>query len=172
MRPKAGFRSSRIRRCERGSAASRRCRASSPCGARRFRRRHEVSWTGEGSPFHGEQALQARSGARDEQRADKQVIRNYADQHRHFFATQPLLFVSNIDARRGAGLTSGPDSWARPIRRRWSCRGAEAGGDRWPRASPRARLGLSPGFATRRNRANGRVTRVWPLGFECASTRL
>src|ERR1044071_5163502 len=64
------------------------------------------------SPFHaGEQALQARAGMRERiERAGRTMNRDFMpDQHREFFAAQPLIFVGSLDARRRpwASLLSG-----------------------------------------------------------------
>jgi ferredoxin-NADP reductase/predicted pyridoxine 5'-phosphate oxidase superfamily flavin-nucleotide-binding protein len=135
----------------------------------------KIGWTGEGAPVHpGEQARQARPGARaTSERAGRRVIRSFMpDQHRHFFAAQPLLFVGSLDARGrpwASVLTGRPGFMSSPDPQTLVVTAAPAGGDplaaNLAAGAPLGLLGLE--FATRRrNRMNGRVTRVWPLGFE------
>lgn len=62
--------------------------------------RTAAGWPGSGSPYHpGEQALQARAGARDlAERAGRKGIRDHMpDQHRQFFAALSYLFIGSLD---------------------------------------------------------------------------
>jgi predicted pyridoxine 5'-phosphate oxidase superfamily flavin-nucleotide-binding protein len=131
--------------------------------------------TSERSPFHaGEQALQARAGARKRiELAGRRVIRDFMpDQHREFFAAQPLLFVGSLDARGrpwASVLAGEPGFMSSPDARTLSVRARPAPGD--PLAShlaagaPLGLLGLE--FETRRrNRMNGTVARLDDGGFD------
>ena len=128
-----------------------------------------------GSPFHaGEQALQARAGMRERiERAGRNMIRDFMpDQHREFFAAQPLILVGSLDARGrpwASMLTGDPGFIASPDARTLRVDALPVRGD--PLASnlavgaPLGMLGIE--FATRRrNRANGTVTRLYQTGFE------
>jgi uncharacterized protein len=125
--------------------------------------------------FHaGEQALQERAGTRERSaRAGARMIRDFMpEQHREFFAAQPLVFVGSIDERRRpwASLLSGPPGFlASPDARTLRVGARPAAGD--PLAAtlaagaPLGLLGIE--LATRRrNRMNGIVLRVEPDGFE------
>jgi predicted pyridoxine 5'-phosphate oxidase superfamily flavin-nucleotide-binding protein len=128
-----------------------------------------------GSPFHaGEQALQARAGMRERiERAGRMMIRDFMpDQHREFFAAQPLVFVGSVDAhgRPWASMLTGDSGFmASPDARTLRVNALPAHGD--PLASnltagaPLGLLGIE--FESRRrNRANGTVTRLYQAGFE------
>ena len=127
------------------------------------------------SPFHaGEQALQERAGARERsERAGQRMVRDFMpDQHREFFAAQPLVLVGSLDARGQPwasllvgepGFLHSPDAHTLRVRAR------PAAGDplaaNLAAGAPLGLLGIE--FATRRrNRMNGTVLRVDPAGFE------
>jgi uncharacterized protein len=128
-----------------------------------------------GSPFHaGEQALQARAGVRERiERAGRTIIRDFMpDQHREFFAAQPLVFVGSLDARGrpwASMLTGDPGFMASPDARTLRVNALPVHGD--PLASnlaagaPLGLLGIEL-ESRRRNRANGTVTRLYEAGFE------
>ena len=128
-----------------------------------------------GSPFHaGEQALQARAGVRERiERAGRTMIRDFMpDQHREFFAAQPLVFVGSLDGRGrpwASMLTGNPGFMASPDARTLRVNALPVHGD--PLASnlaagvPLGLLGIEL-ESRRRNRANGTVTRLDRAGFE------
>jgi predicted pyridoxine 5'-phosphate oxidase superfamily flavin-nucleotide-binding protein len=127
------------------------------------------------SPFHaGEQALQARAGVRERiERTGRAMIRDFMpDQHREFFAAQPLIFVGSLDARGrpwASMLTGDPGFMASPDARTLRVNALPVHGD--PLASnlaagaPLGLLGIEL-ESRRRNRANGTVTRLYQAGFE------
>ena len=128
-----------------------------------------------GSPFHaGEQVLQARAGVRERiERTGRAMIRDFMpDQHREFFAAQPLVFVGSVDARGrpwASMLTGNPGFMASPDARTLRVNALPVHGD--PLASnlrsgaPLGLLGIEL-ESRRRNRANGTVTRLDQAGFE------
>jgi uncharacterized protein len=129
----------------------------------------------ERSAFHaGEQALQARAGARERsERAGQRMIRDFMpDPHREFFAAQPLVLVGSLDARGRpwASLLAGePGFMASPDARTLRVNARPAADDplaaNLAAGAPLGLLGIE--FATRRrNRMNGTVLRVDPAGFE------
>jgi len=129
----------------------------------------------QGSPFHaGEQALQARLGVREaSERAGRRMIRNFMpEEHRHFFAAQPLVFVGSLDARGrpwASLVTGSPGFMSSPDPQTLRVNALPAAADplsaNLAAGAPLGLLGLE--FATRRrNRMNGTVSGVNPLGFE------
>ena len=131
-------------------------------------------WPGETSPFHeGEQALQARIGVRDRmERAGRRAIRDFMpDQHRDFFPQLPMLFAGSVDrqGRPWASLLVGRPGFAGAPDPRTLIVAAK------PPADDPLAAALAPGApigllglqleTRRRNRLNGRVTGVGPLGF-------
>src|SRR5262249_13120703 len=127
------------------------------------------------SPYHeGEQALQARLGVRDAvERAGRRGIRDFMpEQHRRFFAAQPLLFAGSLDARGRlwASVLAGPPGFiSSPDPRTLSVAARPVAPD--PLASNLA-VGASLGLlgiefeSRRRNRVNGAVSRVDAHGFD------
>lgn len=135
------------------------------------------AWSGEGSPYHaGEQAVQAHLGVRERmERAGRMMIRSYLpEQHRAFFAAQPLLVVGSRDARSrvwASILTGAPGFISSPDPQTLGVAALPHAGDPLAQGlAPGAPLGLlGIEFATRRrNRANGTVARVHEGGFELA----
>ena len=134
-------------------------------------------WTGEGSPYHsGEQALQERAGVRERsERAGRRMVRDFMpEQHREFFAAQPLVVVGSLDTRERpwASLLTGCPGFMRspdprtlridalPLARDPLATNLAAG-------APLGLLGIE--FATRRrNRLNGTVVALDAGGFELA----
>src|SRR5262245_65855305 len=116
------------------------------------------------SPYHaGEQALQERAGVRERaERAGRRMIRDFMpEQHRQFFAAQPLAFVGSIDARGrpwASLLTGRPGFMGSPDPRALRVDALPAPGDP---LSENLAAGAPPGMlgidvATRpRNRVNG-----------------
>ncbi len=132
-----------------------------------------AGWTRTESPFHaGEQAAQARAGARDTAERVGRGIRDVMpDQHRRFFAELPYLFIGSLD-RAGRpwasilfgapGFVQAPhgrrlDIAARPLR-------SDPLGENLQAGAAVAVLGIQ--LATRRrNRMNGRVIAAGADGF-------
>ncbi|MPZ59181.1 MAG: 2Fe-2S iron-sulfur cluster binding domain-containing protein [Rhizobiales bacterium] len=125
------------------------------------------SWSCDGSPYHaGEQAVQARAGARDfAERAGRKVIRAFMpDQHREFFAELPFVILGSLDTagRPWASILVGqPGFVSSPDPRRLTIAARPIAGDPLG-ANLRggvavAVLGIQP-ETRRRNRMNGRVT--------------
>jgi len=127
------------------------------------------------SPYHeGEQALQARLGLRDKlERIGRRVIRDYMpEEHRTFFGQLPWLLVGSLDANRrpwasvvtGApGFIASPDPYTLLVRA--SPHPGDTLADHLRVQAPIGLLGLEL-HTRRRNRMNGRVTRIAEGGFE------
>src|SRR5258708_40246420 len=113
-RPRAAFHSANMPRCSPGCAASKHYRISSPSRRRRYLRQREAAM--DGSPFNpdelGAQVL-AGGGPRGS------GIRDFMpEQHRHFFAQLPYLFLGSIDAGGSSlptPLTSPPPLFPSPL---------------------------------------------------------
>ena len=126
-------------------------------------------------PFHaGEQALQARAGAREHlARVGPRVMREaMPDQHRVFFRQLPFIVIGSLDdaGQAWASMLAGPPGFIDSLDpRRLSVR------TRPDAASPLASamrpgaslglLGIEP-HTRRRNRANGSVSMLTDNGFE------
>src|SRR5260221_619587 len=93
-RPRAAFRSANMRRCSPGSAVSKHCRTSSPFRRRRYRRQREAAM--DGPPFNPDElAAQVLAGGGPRGSG----IRDFMpEQHRHFFAQLPYVFLGTVDA--------------------------------------------------------------------------
>jgi predicted pyridoxine 5'-phosphate oxidase superfamily flavin-nucleotide-binding protein len=116
------------------------------------------------SPFHeGERRMQTRAGVRERaEQLGRKLFRDFMpDQHRAFFAAQPILFVASVDAAGmphasllwGApGFMSSPDPFTLHVRAR-----PLAGDPLAEQLTPGAPLGLlGLEFSSRRrNRMNG-----------------
>src|ERR1700733_14009629 len=95
MRPKAVFRSTTMRRCALGCAASRRCPISSQSLHRRYRR--EAKKRMGASPFNRDElAAQALAGGGP--RGASGIRHFMPEQQRLFFAQLPYIFVAAIDS--------------------------------------------------------------------------
>jgi len=128
----------------------------------------------DGSPFHsGEQALQARAGARERiERVGRRVILDsMPDQHREFFAELPFVVVGAQDNRgrpwasllTGApGFMSSPDSRTLRIDARPGDGDPIGAGLR--KGASVGLLGIQP-ETRRRNRLNGTVAEASAHGF-------
>jgi predicted pyridoxine 5'-phosphate oxidase superfamily flavin-nucleotide-binding protein len=131
-------------------------------------------WPRDESPFHaGEQALQARAGARDRiERIGRKIIRDFMlDQHRALFAELPFLVIGALDRKDRPwasilagprGFISSPDSRtlridARPSERDPLAESLVAG-------APVGLLGIQL-ETRRRNRVNGTVVETDDRGF-------
>lgn len=134
-------------------------------------------WDRDGSPYHaGEQAVQARAGARDRaERMGRKVIRSFMpDQHRAFFAELPFVVLGSLDGlgRPWASVLAGPPGFLRsPDPRRLVVAARPLPDD--PLAAnlqPGAAvglLGIQP-ETRRRNRMNGRVIELGDGRFTLA----
>lgn len=134
-------------------------------------------WDRSGSPYHaGEQALQARAGARElAERMGRRVIRTFLpEQHRDFFAELPFVILGSLDAagRPWASVVCGEPGFVRSP----DPRSLRIGGQPLPGDPLRANLqkgaavgllGIQP-ETRRRNRVNGRVSAVGDEGFTLA----
>ncbi|HEX5091687.1 MAG TPA: pyridoxamine 5'-phosphate oxidase family protein, partial [Burkholderiales bacterium] len=127
------------------------------------------------SPFHpGEQALQARVGARERsERAGRLMILDYMpEEHRAFFASLPFVLVGSVDdtGRPWASLLQGePGFLASPDPRTLRVTAKPAADDPLTKnlsaGAPLGLLGIE--FHTRRrNRMNGTVAQLDAQGFE------
>lgn len=126
------------------------------------------------SPFHpGEQAVQARAGVRERaERLGQRMIRDaMPDQHRDFYRQLPMLVAGSVDGegRPWASLLVGRPGFAGSPDPRTLIVGAR------PAADDPLAAGLAVGAPVgllgiqletrRRNRVNGTVAGVGPLGF-------
>ncbi|MFC6488191.1 pyridoxamine 5'-phosphate oxidase family protein [Nitratireductor sp. GCM10026969] len=134
-------------------------------------------WDRDSSPYHaGEQAAQARAGAREmAERIGRKVIRSFMpDQHREFFAELPFVILGSLDAARqpwASILVSPPGFVQSPDPRRLTIAGRPLSGDPL-RANLRkdaavGMLGIQP-ETRRRNRVNGRVIEAGKDSFTIA----
>ena len=153
--------SANTRRCSRGCAASKPCRTSSPSRPRPCRRTPEAAV--DGSPFNPDElAAQALAGGGPRGGAG---IRDFMpEQHRHFFAQLPYVFVGAVDSAGWplATLLTGPPGFVQsPDPFTLHIAALPDAGDPAARGA-RRRIGeigiLGIDFSTRRrNRANGRI---------------
>ncbi|HEY2605587.1 MAG TPA: pyridoxamine 5'-phosphate oxidase family protein, partial [Paraburkholderia sp.] len=123
-------------------------------------------WGAEASPFHaGELAVQQRAGVSSQAEAmGRRGIRRYMpEQHRRFFAEQPIMVFGGVDAQgqpwatlRAAapGFVSAPD--ARTLRIEGGVLPGDPLAGRWQTGAMIGGLGLQP-QTRRRNRINGVV---------------
>lgn len=121
------------------------------------------------TPFHaGERALQARLGVMERmQEVGRRVVRDHMpDQHREFYAQLPFVLVGSVDAagRSWASVLSGPPGFMQsPDAATLVLDAAFVEGDPARLAlvpgAPVGLLGIEP-HTRRRNRMNGRVTKV------------
>ncbi|MEM9219047.1 MAG: pyridoxamine 5'-phosphate oxidase family protein [Cyanobacteria bacterium P01_F01_bin.150] len=134
-------------------------------------------WQKEESPFHaGEQAVQAKLGARDRMESvGRKMIRQFLpDQHRKFYAQLPHFLVGTVDDQGNPWtsiLVGEPGFISTPDDRTLHIAAQPLFGD--PLAD-RLTVGSKVGFlgielhTRRRNRVNGVVSNITPDGFTVA----
>lgn len=129
------------------------------------------------APFHaGEQAIQERFGIREKmEKIGRKVIRPYMiDQHRQFFAQLPNFFLGwqdDSDWPWATVLTGGPGFLSTPNESELRIDALPASDDPFGRHLEEGIKigGLGLEFETRRrNRLNGRVTKIDDTGFSIA----
>src|SRR5258708_33069033 len=167
---KAAFRSASTRRCSPGCAALKHCRISSPFHRRRYQRQPDAMM--EGSPFNPDE-LTAQVLAGGGPRGSG--IRDFMpEQHRHFFAQLPYLFLGSIDAGGwplATLLTGHPGFVQSPDPVTLHIAALPDAGDPAAEALPPdreigiLRIDFSP---RRRNRANGRIQSLEAGGITVA----
>jgi len=131
-------------------------------------------WDKDSSPFHqGEQKLQDRIGLKERQEAlGMRIIRPYMpDQHREFFEQLPYMIIGSVDADGWpwASIVFGQPGFVQtPNDKTMSLAANPLAGDplsdNFEVGAPLSFLGIE--MATRRrNRVNGILTDIWPIGF-------
>lgn len=138
-------------------------------------KKRNTGWTGPGSPFHArEQELQERFGVREKiEMVGRKIIREYMpDQHQEFYADLGVLYMGWTDdkGRPQASVLSGaPGFLSSPDSRTLRVGTLPHAGDPFLDALAKGlRVGLL-GLAyhnRRRNRLNGRVSKLFDGGFE------
>jgi ferredoxin-NADP reductase/predicted pyridoxine 5'-phosphate oxidase superfamily flavin-nucleotide-binding protein len=123
-------------------------------------------WDRDGSPYHpGEQAVQARAGAREmAERAGRKVIRSFMPhQHREFFAQLSFVILGSLDdaGRPWASILVSQPGFAQSPDPRWLAIAAkplpaDPLGANLKKGGAIGVLGIQP-ETRRRNRMNGRV---------------
>lgn len=131
-------------------------------------------WQNEESPFHpGEQAVQARLGARDRmEQVGRKIIRQFLpEQHRQFYAQLPYFLVGTVDSEGNPWtsiLVGEPGFISTPSDRKLRIEAQPLFGD--PLANSLT-VGNKIGFlgielhTRRRNRVNGIVSEIDPQSF-------
>lgn len=133
-----------------------------------------AGWSAETSPFHdGEIDIQRRLGIAEKMDiAARRGIRNYMpDQHREFFAQLPFLIVGGVtaDGQPHASILVKPPGFiqspsAQELLIQALPHQADPLWQGWSAGAPLGVLGIEL-HTRRRNRANGRIDRVWKDGF-------